>query len=141
MKSRDKMRNIIKPAVITIITILLFSACSSSSSTPDSEVIPLLEETINGYLSALQAEDVVDAVNYLTDVSLSSGLSFYFNTFDSWEFSNIEITVISQSGKKAGATVERDVAKTTGDETTVEHMFETVKLVKVDGKWLIESME
>lgn len=135
----------VKLAVITIITILLISACSSSSSTPDPEVVPILEQAISGYLAALEAKDLDGAMSYLAESEdrsrLKNGLSIFFNQFDSWEFSNIEIEVISQGSKKAEARVERDVVKTTEGEITEEHRSETAKLVKVDGKWLIESME
>ena len=131
--------------ISSLTVILLLAVGCSSSSTPDPEVVPLLEKTINGYLAALESKDLDGSMRYLAEsedrARLQNTLSIVFNMNDSWEFSNIDIEVISQGSKKAKAKVERDITTTTEGETTEEHRVEIAELVLIEGEWLIKSME
>ncbi len=102
------------------------------------------EETIRGYLEALQDKDLNRAVQYLADQSPQTinSLSLFFIGFKSWSFENIEITLTSQSSDKATAQVDRDVTTISNDDrVATEHKSQTAVLIKREGKWLIESMQ
>lgn len=135
------MRSTQKMLLSLAATVLLLSGCGSSSSTPQPGVAAVLKETISGYLAALEAKDVGSAKSYLAepDPTTLNGMSAFFTTFDSWDFDNVEITVVSQRGDEAEVQVERDVTTITDGEPTEEHMSETFDLVKLDGVWLISS--
>lgn len=116
--------------------------------TPTASPTPLLmrtpEESIVGYLEALEAKDLNRAVAYLVDQSPQTinSMSAFFLTFKSWKFENIAITIISQEKDRATAKVERDVTTVSRDDQTVTaHRSQTAVLIKRNGNWLIESMQ
>lgn len=102
------------------------------------------EESVAGYLEALEAKDLHRAIMYLADQSPQAinSMSAFFLTFKSWKFENIVITVVSQEKDRATVKVERDVTTVSlNDETVTAHRSQTAVLVKRDGNWLIESMQ
>lgn len=116
--------------------------------TPTASPTPLLmrtpEESVAGYLEALEAKDLHRAVAYLADQSPQTinAMSAFFLSFKSWKFENIAITVISQGKDRATVKVERDVTTVSRDDQTVTaHRSQIAELIKRDGNWLIESMQ
>lgn len=102
------------------------------------------EESVAGYLEALEAKDLHRAVMYLADQSPQAinSMSAFFLTFKSWKFENIVIAVVSREKDRATVKVERDVTTVSlNDETVTVHRSQTAVLIKRDGNWLIESMQ
>jgi hypothetical protein len=111
--------------------------CSGGGSGP--------EDTVRNVFKAMEAKDAEKMASYFTeDISqeMVDEMQTSFDIFDSIKVKNLKTTVASQTDDTATVDYEGDFEIKVFGETSKEHQSDSIDLVKVDGKWLInEPME
>ena len=63
----------------------------------------------------------------------------FFTIVDSIKITNMKTSVASQTDDAATVDAEYDMEVKAFDQTSEEHQSDSIDLVKVDGKWLINE--
>lgn len=96
------------------------------------------EDAIKGAFKALQSKDADKLVGYYVEgvrEEVASQMGYAFSLVDQFKISNLEISVVSQTGDATTLEVEYDRKITMGSSVTEEHVRQTYELAKVDNCW------
>jgi hypothetical protein len=91
---------------------------------------------------AMEAKNAEKVGSYCTEDTredVVSTMKISFALFDSIKITNLKTTVVSQTEDTAAVDAEYDLEIKAFGETNKEHQSDTIDLVKVDGKWLINT--
>ncbi|MCX5995948.1 MAG: nuclear transport factor 2 family protein [Chloroflexi bacterium] len=108
--------------------------CSSGGSGP--------EATVQGMFKAMAAKNADKVGSYCTEdirEDVVSTMEASFAILDSIKITNLKTTVASQTDDTAIVDAEWDFEIKAFGETNKDHQSDTIDLVKVDGKWLINT--
>jgi len=108
--------------------------CSGGGSGP--------EATVKGMFKAMEAKNAEKVGSYCTEdirEDVVSTMEFSFALVDSIKITNLKTTVASQTEDTATIDAEWDFEIKVFGETSKEHQSDSMDLVKVDGKWLINE--
>jgi hypothetical protein len=108
--------------------------CSGGGSGP--------EATVKGMFKAMEAKNAEKVGSYcIEDIreDVVSTMEFSFALVDSIKITNLKTTVASQTEDTATIDAEWDFEIKVFGETSKEHQSDSMDLVKVDGKWLINE--
>jgi len=108
--------------------------CSSGGSGP--------EATVQGVFKAMAAKNADKVGSYCTEdirEDVVSTMKSSFALIDSIKITNLKTTVASQTEDAATIDAEWDFEIKAFGETSKEHQSDSIGLVKVDGKWLINE--
>jgi hypothetical protein len=100
------------------------------------------EDTVRGALQAMEDLDAEKMASYFVEDArqdIEEGMQFVFEMIDELKLYNVKTRVVSQSGDSATVEMEFDGDITVFGEEESEHTKDTIDLVKVGGKWLIEE--
>jgi hypothetical protein len=108
--------------------------CSSGGSGP--------EATVQGMFKAMAAKNADKVGSYCTEdirEDVVATMEASFAILDSIKITNLKTTVASQTDDTAIVDAEWDFEIKAFGETNKDHQSDTIDLVKVDGKWLINT--
>jgi len=108
--------------------------CSGGGSGP--------EATVKGMFNAMAAKNADKVGSYCTEdirEDVVSTMEFSFALVDSIKITNLKTTMASQTDDTAIVDAEYDLEMKAFGETNKDHQSDTIDLVKVDGKWLINT--
>ena len=108
--------------------------CSGGGSGP--------EATVKGMIKAMAAKNADKEGSYCTEdirEDVVSTMKVTFALVDSIKITNLKTTVASQTDDTAIVDAEYDLEMKAFGETNKDHQSDTIDLVKVDGKWLINT--
>jgi len=108
--------------------------CSGGGSGP--------EATVKGMFKAMAAKNADKVGSYCTEdirEDVVSTMKVTFALIDSIKITNLKTTVASQTDDTAIVDAEYDLEMKVFGETSKEHQSDSMDLVKVDGKWLINE--
>jgi hypothetical protein len=108
--------------------------CSSGGSGP--------EATVQGMFKAMAAKNADKVGSYCTEdirEDVVSTMKISFAILDSIKITNLKTTVASQTEDTATVDAEYDLEMKAFGENNKDHQSDTIDLVKVDGKWLINT--
>lgn len=122
--------------VLTLVALVgsVVIGCSGGGSGP--------EATVKGMFKAMEAKDADKVGSYCTEdirEDVVSTMEFTFTLADSIKITNLKTTVASQTDDTATIDAEWDFEIEVFGETSKEHESDSIDLVKVDGKWLIDE--
>lgn len=117
--------------ISTVILAVVFCACSSSSSP---------KAVVNDYYKALKSGDFEKAMTYTT-LTDEAEIQQNVKKMQDFKFQVTDYEILSEEIAEDGETATVDVKYTASNafKETPEEQNETVKLVKVDGKWKIKE--
>jgi hypothetical protein len=102
------------------------------------------EAAVRGLFKALEAQDAAKVGEYLTEdlrASMVPQMEFAFSGIDSVNYRNLKLTVVSQTEDKATVEAEYELELKMHDETEKFENTDTLRLARVDGKWLISEID
>jgi len=108
--------------------------CSGGGSGP--------EATVKGMFNAMAAKNADKVGSYCTEdirEDVVSTMEASFAILDSIKITNLKTTVASQTDDTAIVDAEYDFEIKAFGETNKDHQSDSIDLVKVDGKWLINT--
>ena len=108
--------------------------CSGGGSGP--------EATVKGMFKAMAAKNADKVGSYCTEdirEDVVSTMKVSFALIDSIKITNLKTSVASQTEDAATIDAEWDFEIKAFGETSKEHQSDSMDLVKVDGKWLINE--
>ena len=122
--------------VLTLVALVggVLIGCSGGGSGP--------EATVQGMFKAMAAKNADKVGSYCTEdirEDVVSTLKFSFALVDSIKITNLKTSVASQTDDTATVDAEWDFEIKAFGETSKEHQSDTIDLVKVDGKWLVNE--
>ncbi len=122
--------------VLTLVALVggVVIGCSGGGSGP--------EATVKGMFKAMEAKDADKIGSYCTaDIreDVVTTMEFTFALVDSIKITNLKTSVASQTDDTATVDAEWDFEIKVFGETSEEHQSDSMDLVKVDGKWLINE--
>ena len=122
--------------VLTLVALVggVLIGCSGGGSGP--------EATVQGMFKAMAAKNADKVGSYCTEdirEDVVSTLKFSFALVDSIKITNLKTSVASQTDDTATVDAEWDFEIKAFGETSKEHHSDTIDLVKVDGKWLVNE--
>ena len=122
--------------VLTLVALVggVLIGCSGGGSGP--------EATVQGMFKAMAAKNADKVGSYCTEdirEDVVSTLKFSFALVDSIKITNLKTSVASQTDDTATIDAEWDFEIKAFGETSKEHQSDTIDLVKVDGKWLVNE--
>lgn len=120
-------------ALVALVSGVLIG-CSSGGSGP--------EATVQGMFKAMAAKNADKVGSYCTEdirEDVVSTMEVTFALVDSIKITNLKTTVASQTDDTAIVDAEYDFEIKAFGETNKDHQSDTIDLVKVDGKWLINT--
>jgi hypothetical protein len=122
--------------VLTLVALVggVVIGCSGGGSGP--------EATVQGMFKAMAAKNADKVGSYCTEdirEDVVSTLKFSFALVDSIKITNLKTSVASQTEDTATVDAEWDFEIKAFGETSKEHQSDTIDLVKVDGKWLVNE--
>jgi hypothetical protein len=122
--------------VLTLVALVggVVIGCSGGGSGP--------EATVKGMFNAMAAKNADKVGSYCTEdirEDVVSTMKFSFALVDSIKITNLKMTVASQTEDAATVDAEWDFEMKAFGETSKEHQSDSIDLVKVDGKWLINE--
>ena len=122
--------------VLTLVALVggVLIGCSGGGSGP--------EATVQGMFKAMAAKNADKVGSYCTEdirEDVVSTLKFSFALVDSIKITNLKTSVASQTDDAATVDAEWDFEIKAFGETSKEHQSDTIDLVKVDGKWLVNE--
>jgi len=122
--------------VLTLVALVggVVIGCSGGGSGP--------EATVQGMFKAMAAKNADKVGSYCTEdirEDVVSTLKFSFALVDSIKITNLKTSVASQTDDTATVDAEWDFEIKAFGETSKEHQSDTIDLVKVDGKWLVNE--
>ena len=100
------------------------------------------EATVKGMFKAMEAKNAEKVGSYCTEdirEDVVSAMEFTFELVDSIKITNLKTSVASQTDDTATVDAEWDFEIKAFSETSKEHQSDSIDLVKVDGKWLIDE--
>ena len=117
--------------ISTLILAVVFCACSSSSSP---------KAVVNDYYKALKNGDFEKAMTYTT-LTDEAEIQQNVKKMQDFKFQVTDYEILSEEIAEDGENATVDVKYTASNafKETPEEQNETVKLVKVDGKWKIKE--
>ena len=124
-------KGIVILALVALLGCSLF-ACGGGASGP--------EAAVEGVLKAFGAEDAEKVASYFPEderEEVIAMLEFSFGFVENLKVSNIETRLVSETGNTATVDAEWDITGTILGEEDTDHVEDTMKLEKIDGKWLI----
>jgi len=126
---------------VVLVTILLLAFTTSGLGCGNNEPGP--EDTVHQMFKALEAGDFQKAVSYTTIEQPEWLLEKQQEMFKSVDIENLILKTISESENEAILEAEYDIEFTVyvyNEFTTKQHNTMTVKLVRVDDRWLISDI-
>ncbi len=122
--------------VLTLVALVVgvLAGCSGGGSGP--------EAAVQGMFKAMEAQNADKVGSYCTEdirEDVVSTMEFTFELVDSIKITNLKTTVASQTDDTAVVDAEYDFEIKAFGETSKEHQSDSIDLVKVDGKWLINT--
>lgn len=108
--------------------------CSGGGSGP--------EATVKDMFKAMAAKNADKVGSYCTEdirEDVVSTMESAFTLIDSIKITNLKTSVASQTEDTATVDAEYDLEMKAFGQTNKEHQSDTIDLVKVDGKWLINT--
>ena len=127
---KSKIMKKIALFVSTIVLAVIFCACGSSSSP---------KAVVNDYYKALKNGDFEKALTYTT--AKDEEIQQQVKKLQDFKFKVSDYEILSENIAEDGenATVEVKYTASNAFKETPEEQTETVKLIKVDGKWKINE--
>ena len=122
--------------VLTLVALVggVVIGCSGGGSGP--------EATVKSMFNAMAAKNADKVGSYCTEdirEDVVSTMKVTFALVDSIKITNLKTTVASQTDDTAIVDAEYDLEMKAFGETNKDHQSDTIDLVKVDGKWLINT--
>jgi len=122
--------------VLTLVALVggVVIGCSGGGSGP--------EATVKSMFNAMAAKNADKVGSYCTEdirEDVVSTMKVTFALIDSIKITNLKTTVASQTDDTAIVDAEYDLEMKAFGETNKDHHSDTIDLVKVDGKWLINT--
>ena len=108
--------------------------CSGGGSGP--------EAAVKGMFNAIAAKNADKVGSYCTEdfrEDTVSAMEFFFSMVDSIKITNMKTSIASQTDDTATVDMEYDMEVKVSGETEKSHESDSIDLVKVDGKWLINE--
>jgi len=108
--------------------------CSGGGSGP--------EATVKSMFNAMAAKNADKVGSYCTEdirEDVVSTMKVTFALVDSIKITNLKTTVASQTDDTAIVDAEYDLEMKAFGETNKDHQSDNIDLLKVDGKWLINT--
>ena len=100
------------------------------------------EATVKDMFKAMAARNADKVGSYCTEdikADVVSTMESAFKLIDSIKITNLKTSVASQTEDTATVDAEYDLEMKAFGETNKEHQSDSIDLVKVDGKWLINT--
>ncbi len=100
------------------------------------------EDTVKNMFNAIEAENADKVGSYCTEdirEDVVSAMESFFAIADSIKITNMETSIASQTDDTATVDMEYDMEVKVFGEAEKEHESDSMDLVKVGGKWLIDE--
>lgn len=122
--------------VLTLVALVggVVIGCSGGGSGP--------EAAVRGMFKAMEEKNAEKVGSYCTEdirADVISTMEISFALVDSIKITNLKTAVASQTDDTATVDAEWDFELKAFGETSKEHQSDSIDLVKVDGKWLINE--